>query len=814
MTFKIMRNHRPWRSAAAWSAMAAWLFSPPFSAVHAADPAPFDLAGPQLKVTVTRGKQTLPIGQVPNLAEGDRLDIGADLPADQSANYLLVSAFLHGATNPPPKDWIDSAKTWKRKDKDKSLRLTVPAGARQLVLFMVPETGGDFGTVADAVRGKPGEFVRVTQDLNQASLDRSRLDAFMAGIRAQENTHPEYLRTLAPALAGSLSIKLNADCLAKVVELQAACLLENRDALVLSDVHSRSITDTLTGAPADLALQISATPQAGLGYYSPYIAVVRDVARIFGAFNNPEFQYLPALGVRQDDRVSLILNSAPSFSKPKSVLVAALPAVEAENPPPLRAAGKAALCASRPGMVLPVEGAPLIYSTGYAHGMTLQATDRNGKAISVPLIPRADKGGYALKEPLQAADFNSAVTASLNGFWGFRAFTGPSFTLQFPNDQPWHVADDAQSLIVGRENQLSLQGAAASCIESISLQQPSGPEQSASWKATEADRIAVTLPMASTAPGKLTLNIRQYGVAKPTSLTLQAYAEASRLDGLTLHAGDDWGVLTGRRLDQVARIDIDGTPFRPGELRREGDVDKLRIQAEESAKPPALSKEQSSTARLTLKDGRVVSLPATIQPPRLRVSLLSKTIDRGPDKAALPLRLTDANLLPDDARITLSVKATGGTRFTSQDALEIATPDQSASLRLTGSNGLRLESAEVAIASFDAAQLGASTAGPLLFRLVQNGIAADWQPLATLARLPQITAMSCPADKDSCSLSGTNLFLIDAVANSTAFGSPSPVPEGFTERSLDVPKPLDGKLFVKLRDAPGTIAEIAVPGAS
>ncbi|MDE8671124.1 hypothetical protein PY310_21510, partial [Pseudarthrobacter sp. H3Y2-7] len=79
-----------------------------------------------------------------------------------------------------------------------------------------------------------------------------------------------------------------------------------------------------------------------------------------------------------------------------------------------------------------------------------------------------------------------------------------------------------------------------------------------------------------------------------------------------------------------------------------------------------------ATARLTLKDGRIVSLPTTIQPPRLRVSLLSKTIDRRPDKAVFPLRLTDANLLPDDARITLSVKATGGTRFTSQESLDDA----------------------------------------------------------------------------------------------------------------------------------------------
>src|SRR3546814_12900464 len=77
-------------------------------------------------------------------------------------------------SNPPPKDWIKSAESWKKKAKDNSLSLTVPKGARQMTLFLVPDTGGAEGTIEDAVRGKPGEFVRATQELNQASLDRSR----------------------------------------------------------------------------------------------------------------------------------------------------------------------------------------------------------------------------------------------------------------------------------------------------------------------------------------------------------------------------------------------------------------------------------------------------------------------------------------------------------------------------------------------------------------------------------------------------------------------------------------------------------------
>ena len=73
---------------------------------RAADTAPFDLAGPALKVTVAHAGATLPIGEVPNLSPGDVVSIKADLPASQSVHYLLVAAFLRGATNPPPQEWF------------------------------------------------------------------------------------------------------------------------------------------------------------------------------------------------------------------------------------------------------------------------------------------------------------------------------------------------------------------------------------------------------------------------------------------------------------------------------------------------------------------------------------------------------------------------------------------------------------------------------------------------------------------------------------------------------------------------------------
>lgn len=491
----------------------------------AADPAPFDLPGPELSVTVTRAGKTLPIGQVPALATGDIVRIEANLPEDQSVRYRLISAFLRGVTNPPPKNWISSAETWQQKDRKRTLKLTVPDHARQLVLFMVPDTGGDISTISDAIRGRPGEFVRVTQDINKASLDRTRLNAFILGIRSQENSHPEYLRNVAPVLSSSLAVKLNPDCLAKIVEFQAACLVENRDSLVLGDIHSNSLTETIIGAPTDLALQLSATREGGYGFYSPYIGVMRDLARIFGAFNNPEFSYLPALGIQNGKSVSLLLNSAPSFRKPKSVLVAALPAIEKDVPPPLRRSSDAPVCGSRQGVIFGVDGAPLVFATDYAHHMAMRLTGKDGRTVEAPLVARADKGGYIFATSFEAENMSGQVTGRLHGYWGFAAFEGPEFALQFPQTGGWQAAAE-QRLTPGQMNKLQVTGPSTACVKNISVQLPDGRTLAAQWQTLGDDAISIDMPLsAAPAEGNVMIAIQSFGAEKPEMLTVPIHAD-------------------------------------------------------------------------------------------------------------------------------------------------------------------------------------------------------------------------------------------------------------------------------------------------
>ncbi|MBE7218760.1 MAG: hypothetical protein INR64_09840 [Caulobacteraceae bacterium] len=773
-----------------------------------ADPPPFDLAGPTLTVNVTHAGATLPIGETPNLSEGDTLSIKADLPPSQSVRYLLVAAFLRGATNPPPKSWFFRAQTWTPKGRD-GLTVKVPAEAQQAIVFLAPQTGGDFNTLVGAVRGRPGAFVRASQDLNQASLDRSRLDAFLAGLSRSGANDPARLKTVSPLLARSLVIKLNTDCFQRAPELQAACLMQGQDGLILNDGHSRSIVEALTSGPsADLAFQLGASPVAGYGVTNPYIGAAFDIARILDSFRTAQFQYIPALSRMSGDRVSLVLNAPPSFQNPRSVIVAALPPVEPAQSPPLRAVDPAgAYCAARTDLVLPVEGAPLVYSTRYAHDMVLRATAKDGHTLDLPVTADPSRGGLVVDAGAVAAARLGAPEGRLQGFWGFTPFEGPAFHLQTPETGPWRLADQSRlSLVAGRDDVVRLEGGPAPCVRDVTLQPPSGEPRVLSWKAAGPDAIEVTVPLGEARPGPAALRISQYGRSEVETASLQVLSQAARLDGLGLHAGDAAGVLTGARLDEVAAVSFAGVEFTPGALVARDGADSLALTAADPAGAARLAAGQSATAKVTLKDGRVLRVKATVAPPRPQASLIS--MSQAPPAVA-PFRLGDPAELPRGSVLTFSLRGEGTTRFTGGESVEVAGADGGGAVTLTLTDGLTEADPQVLVATLDSAKaFGPSVFGPLRYRVLQGGAAGDWRPLATLVRLPKLAGLQCPAAGGRCQLGGEDLFLIEAVSSDPAFANAEPVSEGYTGRTVSVPHPRGGRLLVRLHDDPGVVSTI------
>jgi hypothetical protein len=860
------------------------------SRADAAD-ARFDLVGPKIDVRVTRiaadgTTQTLPIAAVPNLQPGDKLWIHPDLPPTQSVKYLLICVFLRGNTNPPPDNWFYRIETWDPKVREEGAFVTVPAEAQQAVMFMAPETGGDFSTLKSAVRGRPGAFVRASQDLIEAGFEQARIEKYIASIRRVPPSDPDALQKHSELLARTLALKPNADCFKRPVDMQFTCLTQTGTQVVLDDGHGQTISEALNGPTSDLIAQASYTQTAGGGVYSAYVGAIVDLVRIMGNLHSAQYQYIPAISFPQAEAMNLRLNTPPSFHNPKSVLVIALPPVQAAVPPPLRPAeANEVACLIKPSVVLPIEGAPLVFSTDFAHELVLHLNTPPGAPAEadIPIVPDAYSGGLRLQkdqeqrtllrdpEPLKPATPNPfahpdktaapapppvkpqpepvLLTGTIQGRWGFDVYTGPTVQLQQLPGSDWTILPEpgtdpstGMNLIAGHTAHLLLNSTGSACVHTIEAH-PGGDktaELNIPFKPDptpeQPNRIQLTLPLEhELTPGDLHLAIQQYDQPKADEVAARTFSEPAHVTGIELHAGDKTLLLKGTRLTEIEKLTLGDLVFTPTPSATEEPSVSLQFSLPANAPAPPTHIDDHLTAKLTLRDGRSLSVPVTISSARPVITLLRKT-------AAPPANSTITLSNPDDLALTslLTFTLKTPTNFPRNGQLEIETLDGTLRtvLTLAPSGGLLLQDPHTVVATLDPLRsFGPSAFGALHMRAVfpaqprhgdatpsatptESAIASedsaspasDWLPLANLVRLPILTQLQCPADiSQPCTVTGSNLFLVEDVSISPTFADPEPVPDGYTGSTLTIPRPTAATLFLKLRDDPANIDSAILP---
>jgi len=816
--------------------MSAWMSPWAF-----ADSGRFDLAGPKLDIHVTRAGRTLPIAEVPNLQPGDRLWLHPDLPATQSVNYLLVVVFLRGTTNPPPDKWFYKIETWDKKVQEEGVNVTVPNEAQQALLFLAPETGGDFSTLRSTVRGRPGTFVRASQDLNEAGFEQARIEKYLASMRFVPPGDPKALLTHSNLLASTLSLKPNENCFKEPVDLQYTCLTQSGNQTLLDDGHGESMVAMLTtGGNSDLIRTASYTRIAGGGAYSAYVGTVVDLVRLLGGLHTAHYLYIPAIAFPEGESLNLRLNTPPSFTNPKSVIVIGLPAVQASPPPPLRARDPNHIsCLLKPSVVLPVEGAPLVFSTSFAHDLVLHINGP-GAGTDIDVTPNAYQGGLVLAPvPMRRAlpmpdDSSSAttmkpsaaakavsggsdeVTGTIRGYWGFDKFTGPTLKLQDVAGKGWTLASDSV-LIAGRENHLTLTSTGTACINNIALQTAAGTYAETQWKpGDKPDSVDVSVSLKSLDPGAMHLAIRQYGEAQPITVSARTFSEPARLDSLVLHAGDTTAILTGTSLDQVKQLAFGGLVFTPvaapysNTASGAASSSELRLSLPPDSPTPKFHEGEKLTARFTLNDGRMLMLPVTVEEPRPSVVLLSKKIQASDNS---PIHLADPDDLPINQQLTFSLKSADA--FPRDGKIEIANADHSLHTTLSVAAGtLVLQNPHTLLGTLDPLKsFGTSAFGPLRLRAIApDGTTGDWLPLATLVRLPDLKDVHCTAVPTApCTLDGDKLYLIDSIATDPAFTATTSVPDGFIGTTLTLQKPAKTGFYLRLRDDPAAANTVTLP---
>jgi hypothetical protein len=719
-----------------------------------ADGPAFDLSGPKVDVHVKRGDLTLPISEAPNLLPGDRLWIHPDLPASQSEHFVLVVAFLRGATNPPPTEWFTRVETWSREARDEGVFVTVPAEAQQALIFLAPETGGDFYTLRKAVHDRPGAFIRAAQDLQAASWDRMRVESYLAQVRETSQTDPKSLKEHAEMAARSLGVKINQDCFERPIDQQVSCLSQNSAGLVLDDSNAQSLVAQLTsGSTTDLMNQLSYSSMAGGGAYSPYIGAIVDTAKILSSLHTAHFQYIPALALPSADTLNLRLNMPPSFRNPKSVVVVALPPLGPARAEPLHPVVPAdKFCAQKPGLVLPAEGAPLVFASQLAHDLVLHIAPKTdakglpiGFPIDLPVTADPSEGGLVLKQPAPALPPGELIGV-IRGKWGFDDWTGPQFRLLSSAQGGWTLAAaDQSALVVGRQDTLHFEGQDPLCVDRVEEQAGGGVAKKLIWNSPKPEALDVSVPMKEAEPGPVTVSIYQYGIAKPEAVAMTAYADAASLDRLTLSAGDPEALLKGTRLDEVAKAEVDGIALAPSSLSRVEDHDQLTMKAAVSTAHLEPGKQYS--ARVELKDGRLLRVPVTVEPPRPQAALLNKGIQEDGALPASPVQLGSADDLPLEGKLVFFLKSTVPAKFPRNEKVEVAATDGSFDTELSLADGsLMLEDAKTAMGTVEPlTRFGASAFGPLRVRVMSaNGATGDWLPLGTLVRLPGFRELRCP----------------------------------------------------------------------
>ena len=873
----------------------------------------FDLIGPRIDVRVTRSGQTLPIAAVPNLESGDKLWIHPDLPSTQSVRYLLICVFLRGNTNPPPENWFYRVETWNRDVKAEGTTITVPADAQQALLFLAPETGGDFKTIKSAVRGRPGAFVRASQDLNDAGYEEARIEKYIASIRRVPPADPAELLKHSDLLARTLALKPNDACFKQPVDMQFTCLTQSGAQIVLDNGNGKTVADALNGPTSDLIAQASYSPAAAGGLYSAYVGAIVDLVRIMSNLHTAVYQYIPAISFPQDDAMNLRLNTPPSFYNPKSVLVIALPAVQPVTTPPLRPADpNEVTCLIKPSVVLPIDGAPLVFSTDFAHDLVLHLNTPPGAPTEpdIPLTPDAYYGGLVLQKdqqhhiplhnqttlqpvssepnpfanPSLATDHPPVtppvtpqpkpvlLTGVIKGRWGFDAFTGPTVNLQQLPGSNWTIVpssgtdkEPTYNLIAGHTATLLIHSTGSACVHAVTAHPEGDAEFPVPFKSQpkpeDPNLIALTLPLEHhLTPGDLHLAIQQYDQPRADELATRTFSEPSSVTAIELHAADKTLVVTGTRLGQIDKITLGDLIFTPApdasydtQASNSSVPGTLHFALPASAPAPPTHVNQSLTASIALRDGRSLSLPLTVSAPRPVITLLRKSTL--PDARSSNIYLSNPDDLPLTSLLTFTLKSPD--RFPRNGQIEIETLDGTLRtvLTLAPSGGLLLQDPHTIVATLDPLRsFGPSAFGALRMRAIYpaavtshgndhhpqpepatdndaaaqpasptatstaaddlSSPASDWLPLVTLVRLPTLTQLQCsPEPSQSCTITGNNFFLLQAISSAPDFSASIPVPDGYTGTTLTAPHLTAATIFFKLRDDPASIdsAVLTIP---
>ena len=381
----------------------------------------------------------------------------------------------------------------------------------------------------------------------------------------------------------------------------------------------------------------------------------------------------------------------------------------------------------------------------------------------------------------------SDLKAQIVGKWGFDFISTSKFPVRVVRSQGWNIYKDSetqQATFVrdGKIKELMLVSpdGDCACVKSV-IYRPKGKESEATALSIEDNEIAVSsdkrtatfsLDTSKIPIGKGNLEIRQFGEKEPKIIPLKLYDKPPSRLNFDIRVGDNYGKLTGERLEQITSIKVNGMETDISSLTKTG-VIKLRNSLSEGSAKLDVVLEDKRPLLMFLPDEKDLTFTAKAKRLVLKPFVGQKfraTVDK-PERYSFDLEKLD--YLPLDAPgVTITIADADGKKVTKNqlENVSIRIAGQSLSYRLNRSNFKPGGDGELVIElPLNSAAALSGLEDPLSESLLNEQIQFQivhklrgetaWYTLSQkYVNLPKIESVTCSLEQDrGCLLEGKNL---------------------------------------------------------
>ena len=780
--------------------------------------------GPRLDIQIQRGAERLPLFQVPQLRQGDKVLVKPQASSLAKGDWVLLLGRISPAGNEVETKAFDLAKLEGYAELEMTGREQVP------VILLAPQLRNMFGLytsfmesellLKEVIQSDPQRFY----DLQKVDQVNQAITALTQGLdQVVVNRNPEQAMASAKAMAFKFGVsQVDPDCF-KGNAVNTQCV-------AMSIVANK---DFVLPASSDLGMLVGSKGAADLTkFLTDKLGVFSDATDFLTHKFRDQYDFASSFGRRVAGSQHTELFSLARFRNGSiKTAYVYVPAWFKVAPPALKVDTQRPLCFMDDSVPVQVVGRlPVV---NYWHSWTMEVSAGNtpqpvDTLSDVAIEPERGVIRFKRSSELNAlAAQGSAVQVRLRGRFGFDPVDLPVFGMDLPMREDVGVnLQGGRTLVAGERADLSLdlaQGAA--CVEGMSLRMA---EQVLASSTPQAP-TRLTADLSQATPGAATLTVRIQG-APQQNVPLKVLAPRAQVVAVEHAELEDLIQVRGKRLNRVASLQWEGGLCMPKDLRQSTDGEEtLWLACQTDVRSNAAL---PSTVLVHHQGGEPEPIRVRLQKspaaPRVVLASANNALLVRPSPKALQWGLKPQDeFFSDDSGLSLLLQTVDGYvpgKGTYTLQLRFVDDPVTAKKPITAPLMADVQHRELRTRQpvrFKGSELP-SVINPLEFRVLHDatGLFSPWTPLGrSVLMLPEFSALSCAPQPGRVWLHGTQLDLINAARfmdptqaqpQSLEHAQLEPCPEGLC---LSLPTPArQHKLQLSLGWVSGRVFQVETAG--